>query len=278
MYLRNVETKLDLFTLWLCCHLALFVLQMINKDFCLKKAYSHYLFYIFALVCGILGTLVIFNILSYLELSVENREHKVVHVQCSILSCSLVIKPFSFCSLLCVCLVLKREIVFHLLIIPEWKVYVLIISLNKSLYFINTLNIIIKQVGVFLFLSVYRLLTSWGKLSIFTSKFGLIVKKQMLVCIWLKLHALNHAFTVETNPIVICTNKLHWICTWNMLIFMHIYKISLRLPKDCHFHPPLLEADVRSPFAAEIFGKGKLTIMEYSWSRLKMRLRSTYFI
>ena len=45
VYLRNVETKLDLFTLWwLCCHLALFVLQMINKDFCLKKAYSHYLF------------------------------------------------------------------------------------------------------------------------------------------------------------------------------------------------------------------------------------------
>ena len=99
----------------------------------------------------------------------------------------------------------------------------------------------------------------------------------MLVCIWLKLHALSHAFTVETNPIVIYTNKLHWICTWNMLIFMHICKISLRLPKDCHFHPPLLEADVRSPFAAEIFGKGKLTVMEYSWSRLKMRLRSTFF-
>ena len=98
----------------------------------------------------------------------------------------------------------------------------------------------------------------------------------MLVCIWLKLHALSHAFTVETNPIVIYTNKLHWICTWNMLIFMHICKISLRLPKDCHFHPPLLEADVRSPFAAEVFGKGKLTVMEYSWSRLKMRLKMEY--
>lgn len=152
--------------------------------------------------------------------------------------------------------------------------------MNKSLHFINTLNIIIKQVGVFLFLSVYKQTSDFMRKAQHF-QFGLIVKKQMLVCIWLKLHALNHAFTVETNPVVICTNKLHWICTWNMLIFMHIYiyiyKISLRLPKDCHFHPPLLEADVRSPFAAEIFGKGKLTIMEYSWSRLKMRLRSTYF-